>query len=108
MTKPIQELSREEAARATRLRASLVTEGTETQSWDVNVYSISSSEPLASDVCTVIEEDVFAMVGGYADVMLGRVGLSRIEAWQGTVHDGVITARLAPKGTVDPSETAQR
>ena len=93
--KPIEELSAREAQRAHRVVATPVVSDNQHQSWDVDLYSMAGEAPIASNTCTLKGEgSLLRYLDAYAEVMLRRVGLERIEPWAEGHTLGSITARV--------------
>jgi hypothetical protein len=93
--KPIEELSEREARRVNRVVASPILSDAKRQSWDVELYSLADGPPIASNACTLDAEGVLDHIDGYTSVMLGRIGLERIEPWSAGDVPGALTARVA-------------
>jgi hypothetical protein len=56
---------------------------------------VADASPIAGNACTLEVEGSLNQLDGYTDVMLGRVGLMRLEPWSAGDTPGALTARVA-------------
>jgi hypothetical protein len=75
MTKPIEEMTSEEAARASSVTAARAVSDQQWESWDLSVRSIGQIAPLAVDVFTWNGPVEHTLIAQQLTVVLGRVGL---------------------------------
>jgi len=79
MVKPIQSLTADEVGRINRVHVVRVTTTAEMSSWDVTLYSLATTAPVAHDVLNRERDDADG-ISHYVEFVLARVGLRMMGA----------------------------